>query len=181
MRCSSCREGELKASRFEHGLPCYQCSDCGGTLLSLSPYVDWMAAQDRTAAASQPECFEHDGSDTRHAMCCPKCGRLMVKYKVQADGRHGLDYCFGCEEVWLDRGEWTYLKSEGLHLHITEVTTESWQRRLREQASARHREERFRNAIGPGTFEEVQRLHAWLQQQPARGEILRYLAQESAS
>lgn len=51
----------------------------------------------------------------------------------------------------------------------------AWQRKLREQASARQREERFRTAIGVDAFEEVQRLHAWLQRQPVRGEILRYM------
>ena len=178
MRCSSCGEGDLVAGRFEHGLPCYLCSNCGGALLSLSPYVDWMTRQAREEATAQDGPFEYDGSDTKHAMCCPKCSRIMIKYRVQEGGSHGLDYCFGCEEVWLDRGEWDYLKAHGLHLSITAVTTDAWQRKLREQASARQREERFRAAIGPDAFEEVRRIHAWLQWHPARGEILRYLGQE---
>lgn len=42
--------------------------------------------------------------------------------------------CFHCEEVWLDAGEWQYLKAQGLHTRITLISTDPYQRRLREQA-----------------------------------------------
>ena len=100
----------------------------------------------------------------------------MVKYKVKPDGAHGLDYCFSCEHVWLDRGEWEYLKAEGLETHITSISTDAWQRKLREQLGARIRIGKFQQSIGAEAFQEVERFRKWLDDQPGRESILRYLS-----
>src|SRR5262245_61148104 len=103
MQCPACEKGALHPNRFEHGLPCYLCSDCRGALLSLSPYVDWMVSQPKGPAAVSAPTFEIEHVDSKEALSCPKCSRIMIKYKVLADAQHGLDFCFSCEEVWLDR------------------------------------------------------------------------------
>lgn len=178
MRCSSCGKGALRHGKFEEGLPCYLCSACGGGLMSLSPYVDWMIARRKEPAEPTAEPFDEDVADTRRAIACPKCSRIMVKHRVSADSAHGLDYCFSCEEVWLDRGEWAWLKARGLHLHITSVTTEAWQRRLRDQRQQEAYRERFRGILGEEVFAETERIRCWLAAQPRRDDILHYLEQD---
>lgn len=177
MKCASCDNAELSLASLEPELPCLSCARCGGSLVSLSSYVDWATRQPpRTpppAGAPEP-----DAADSKRAVQCPNCARVMIKYMVSADKAHGLDFCFGCEEVWLDGGEWAWLKAKGLDTQVTAVSTEAWQRRLREEASARIRDGKFRQVIGEPAFAEAERIRRWLQEQPQRGEILRYLNQD---
>jgi Zn-finger nucleic acid-binding protein len=174
MKCASCGSGELSPATLEPGLPCYSCERCGGSLLSLSPYVDWATRQPpRTPPPAGS--FEPHASDSKQALRCPKCLRIMLKYKVTPDHSHGLDYCFGCEEVWLDGGEWGWLKAKGLDTQVTAISTDPWQRRLREEASAKIRDNKLHQALGDSAFAEAERIRRWLREQPQRAEILRYL------
>lgn len=74
-----------------------------------------------------------DADDTTRAMICPKCQRIMLKFKFAADIDHGIDVSTRCEEVWLDEGEWHYLRVTHIHGDLPKIFTEPWQRRLREQ------------------------------------------------
>lgn len=112
MQCPSCHAGTLKPGTLEPNLPCSQCDACGGALLALVTYLHWSA---NVSPSPNTEPFAMDASDTKQALLCPKCSRLMVKYRITQAEDHRLDYCFGCEEVWLDAGEWEVLKSLGLH------------------------------------------------------------------
>ena len=49
--------------------------------------------------------------DTNAAITCPKCARLMTKYKMSGFVANRLDVCPGCDEAWLDGGEWELLKA----------------------------------------------------------------------
>lgn len=173
MECPSCKTGSLRHRLLEQGLSGYSCPRCFGYLISLSPYVDW-AVKHRSDVEPADQ-FAPVGQDSKKALLCPKCSRVMVKYKADADASHGLDFCFGCEEVWLDGGEWDYLKAKGLHTKITTITTDSWQRKLRDEIGANVRLEKFKQLIGEQDFAEVERFRDWLQKQPGREEILRYL------
>lgn len=99
----------------------------------------------------------------------------MVKFKVAADAAHSLDYCFSCGEVWFDAGEWDYLKSRGLHTRVRSISTDPWQRRIREENAARARAEGFKQAIGEESFPVVENFRQWLSAHPGRENILRYL------
>lgn len=176
MKCASCDTAELTPATLEDGLPCYTCAQCAGSLLSLSPYVDWATRQPEREPHPAP--FEVSAADSKQALRCPKCTRIMIKYKVTADNAHGLDYCFGCEEVWLDRGEWAWLKAQGLDTQVTAISTDAWQRRLREEASAKIRDEKFHHTLGADAYAAAERFRDWLRQQPQRAEILRFLNQD---
>ena len=182
MLCSACNKGTLLPVKIDNGGPaCYQCNECGGTLLSISPYMEWVRAQRASAgevAQAEAGLFDGDATDSKRALPCPKCNRLMLRFNVLADKAHGLDFCFHCDEVWLDRGEWQYLKAQGLHTRITAVPTDPYQRKLREQAMRDSALQRFRTAVGEEAFGEVQRFATWLKDQPARDAILRHLTGE---
>ena len=71
MKCCSCHTGTLLPTRFDDGPACYQCNNCNGALLSLSPYLDWVTSAN--AAAVQPVAsFDMDSVDTKKALSCPK-------------------------------------------------------------------------------------------------------------
>ncbi|QIL81036.1 hypothetical protein G7047_14860 [Diaphorobacter sp. HDW4A] len=178
MLCSSCNTGTLMPTRIDgNGPVCYQCNHCNGALLSLAPYLDWVRTQPVPVASTQS--FEDEAKDTKRALPCPKCSRIMLRFNVLADKAHGLDFCFHCEEVWLDAGEWLYLKAQGLHTRITSISTDPYQRRLRDQALRESAQQRFRTVVGDEGFNEVQRFASWLKNQPAREAILRHLSNEA--
>ncbi|QNP49459.1 TFIIB-type zinc ribbon-containing protein [Diaphorobacter aerolatus] len=164
----------------ETGPASYQCNQCSGALLSLAPYLDWVkGARTSDMAAAEAVSFEGaDASDTKRALPCPKCSRIMLRFNVLADKAHGLDFCFHCEEVWLDAGEWQYLKAHGLHTRITSISTDPYQRRLRDQAVRESALQRFRATIGDEEFNEVEKFATWLKKQPTREAILRHLNSE---
>lgn len=172
--CPSCRTGTLHAGRLENNLAALQCDACTGSLLDLVAYRDWLKSQslliDNTA-----ENNEFEAGDSKRALGCPSCQRIMLKYKVKADATHNLDFCFSCEQVWLDAGEWDYLKTLGLHSKIRTISTDPWQRQIRDEASAQLRLAGFKQAIGAEAFPTVEEFRLWLSQHPKRAEILRYL------
>ena len=175
MLCCSCHTGTMLPTRIDQGPAGYLCNQCGGALLSIAPYLDWVRSQaastdfnvdSRPVQSETVAEFEGAAHDTKRALGCPKCSRLMLRFNVLADKAHGLDFCFHCEEVWLDSGEWQYLKSLGLHTAITRISTDPYQRRLREQAAEESAQQRFRSLIGDESFGEAQRFAAWLKEQP---------------
>lgn len=176
MQCPSCKRGSLRPGRLEHDLPGYSCSSCSGFLLSLSPYVDW-AVKQKFQAQPQLAPFELVVRDNRAALRCPKCSRLMIKHRISAEATHGLDYCYGCDEAWLDGGEWAWLKSKGLQASITAISTDTWQHRVRQEYGEHLREERVKERVGEA-WPEVQRVKQWLDAQPQRADILNYLNRE---
>lgn len=178
MNCPSCHTGALVPGQLEQGLPCSTCQSCSGSLLALSAYLDWLHAGEHHVSSAT----SFESADSKLALLCPRCSRIMVKFKVLADAEHNLDFCFSCEEVWLDRGEWDYLKSQNLHTHITGISTESWQRRIREHLAHAIRTGKHRHELGEAVFAEARRFKQWLAAQPHRDEILRYLnAEEPAA
>ena len=59
----------------------------------------------RTAAAEQQAKLmteERERERTLHFMKCPKCGMQLEEFAF-SDVR--IDKCFGCEGIWLDKGE----------------------------------------------------------------------------
>lgn len=177
MLCPSCRSRTLAPSELEDGLACLGCEQCGGALVELSIYGRWVAQRDAAVALpSDTDAFE--ATESKQALCCPTCQRIMVKFKVAADAAHGLDFCFHCEKVWLDAGEWRYLGGLGLQTRLRSVCTEPWQRRIREETSARQRTALLKQALGEDVFATAEAFRAWLVQQPKKADILRYLGSE---
>ena len=175
MLCPSCKTIALAPDILENSVPCDTCPQCSGVLLSLVSQTDEVVTQEAGSDVSI-ENQESEIADSKRALCCPQCQRIMVKFKVTADAAHSLDFCFGCAKVWLDSGEWTYLKSLGLHRRIRSITTDSWQRRLREEAGLKLRIEKFRLSVGQEAFSVVEEFRLWLSAQPKRDEILLHLS-----
>lgn len=178
MECPNCGTGDLKPGRLEHNLPCMTCTECNGALLPLVGYRHWK--ENFPAEVERAEVIKalSDADDTTRALICPKCQRIMLKFKFAADIDHGLDVCTHCEEVWLDEGEWHYLRVRHIHGELPKVFTEPWQRRLREQRGRKVMEGEWRKKLGGNDFEETVKIHAWLQSHPKRTAILDFLINE---
>ncbi len=111
MQCVQCKGYELKPVQLEPGLVAAQCQACDGVLMPLLNYDFWQQQEEKVA--NSVSCTL-DGSsvaeDNKQAKQCPKCSRLMMKYRISADAENKLDYCAPCQEVWFDNQEWNLFK-----------------------------------------------------------------------
>jgi Zn-finger nucleic acid-binding protein len=133
------------------------------------PLQDWLKPN-FTPGPAPPEPV----NDSPHALVCPCCTRLMLRYRVAELGI-GLDFCFACTLVWLDRGEWELLAQHGLHLKITQISTAYWQRSQQKHRLQAQREADLREVLGEHDFEQAMRVHQWLLNHPQRELILRFV------
>lgn len=187
MICCACNKGTLMPTRINNGPEAYQCNACNGALLILATYMDWVRSQrgnqtveTETQSSAVPNDADADVgiAHSNRALSCPKCSRIMRRFNILFESAHVLDLCQHCEAVWLDAGEWQFLKAHGLHTSITTISSETYQRRLREQAVRNAASQRFRETVGEASFGEVQKFADWLKDQPMRDAILRHLNSE---
>jgi Zn-finger nucleic acid-binding protein len=179
MYCPKCKETSLRASRIEVDLPAASCPKCNGALVSLLYYRDWAErhASDVVELAADHGVSE-EVQDTNTAISCPKCARLMTKYKMSGFVANRLDVCPGCDEAWLDGGEWELLKALELSRKMPVVFTEQWQRNIRKQVAEETRRGILRKVIGEEPLQRTDEFKSWLRVQPRRSDILVYLHAE---
>lgn len=158
-------------------LAAYSCGKCLGTLVSLVAYRAWRENTGRNRLTATPAAVPDtiDAPDSRGAKNCPKCGSVMSKYRISARKENRLDYCAHCEEVWLDDGEWQIVEGLVAAGDFAKVFTQAWQYAVRAGISHGMEEQRLRELLGPD-YERVARFSAWLDEQPAKREILARLA-----
>lgn len=135
MKCSSCGTGRLEPSYFEGLFACHSCSDCGGDLILLGDFLRWQELNPESDLIASTD-VEVALEETSKAMICPLSGTIMTKYRISADTEHRLDLSPTINAVWLDKGEWSLLKEQGLANKLNSIFTEHWQREIRATESS---------------------------------------------
>ncbi len=173
MRCPQCKGYDLTPKQLENGLVAASCTKCDGALLSLVNYRFWSEnhQQGEEEKVSVDVVDELDDIDEK-ACVCPKCTRLMTKFKIDLSTANQLDLCTNCDEAWLDKGEWRLLKQLELHGQLPKIFTDAWQRNLRIQRMKNTVKQRYIAMIGE---ERVENFKTWLDLQPEKEEIKQYL------
>ncbi len=174
--CPVCKKPELTPARLQSDLPALGCTGCGGILLSLVSYIDWRERHPdvELATGKAIEVPAAEVVDSKHALLCPKCRRLMTKYRLSADARNVLDLCAHCDEVWFDRGEWTQVEHLARSGQLSRVFSDRWQQQIRKGEAAQRAEDRYREQLGED-YEAMQELRNRLRKHPRAREILAYL------
>lgn len=176
MKCPQCKGYELEPKELEPGLIVGACSKCSGTLVSLMNYRFWADQQkqdNHPEAESVKEVVEAE--DNSQAQVCPKCSKLMMKFQIGSESKNRLDLCSGCDEAWLDKGEWTLLKSLDLANQLPKIFTDAWQRNIRLQRQEKIHKKRYENLLGKDDFEKLDTFKVWLDNHPERAQIKQYL------
>ena len=202
MKCPHCQTSDLKPTLIEHSLPAMGCDTCHGSLVSLLYYRHWAETQKPApadaaqppaaampaasasavpapaaavpAAAAIPAAAAHS-TDTTRAVMCPKCARLMTKYKLAGGISNRVDVCNTCDEAWLDGGEWELLEALQLNLTMPAIFTEAWQRRLRRELSEDTRRSILRRLVGDEGAARVEEFRTYLAGSGHKSHILNYL------
>jgi Zn-finger nucleic acid-binding protein len=175
-QCPQCDRSVLVHTMLTEGLAGYSCGKCLGTLVSLVAYRAWREGPARGSLQVLPAAIpDADAADSIGAKKCPKCRSLMSKYRVNAEKTNRLDYCPHCEEIWLDDGEWQLVEGLVAAGEFAKVFTQAWQHAVRSGVSTAMEEQRLRDLLG-GDYERVHAFAEWLQEQPAKQEILARLA-----
>jgi Zn-finger nucleic acid-binding protein len=175
MKCPHCKTADLRPTMIEEYLPAMGCGTCHGSLVSLLYYRHW--AETRNAPVAEPEdaAAVHETTDTTTAITCPKCARVMAKFKITGRIANRLDVCSMCDEAWLDGGEWELLEALQLSLKMPAIFTDSWQRRIRRELTEETRRSILARLIGEDGTTRVEDFKAWLGKSKHKSDILTYL------
>jgi Zn-finger nucleic acid-binding protein len=143
---------------------------------AATPTADSPTADNPTADNPNAENDESlEAADTRTAVLCPKCGRVMMKYKITGRVSNRLDVCRLCDESWLDRGEWELLETLQLSTQMPAIFTEEWQKRIRRQITEEVRRSSLARCIGERAVEQVDKFRDWLSRSKHKPEVMSYL------
>ena len=176
MHCPQCTGYRLEPKELEKGLIAAGCSKCEGAMLSLLNYRFWAEHQkDETIEKVEVEAVDDLAEGAEKAKVCPKCTRLMTKFKIDLGTANKLDLCVHCDEAWLDKGEWRLLKQLELDGKLPQIFTDAWQKGLRKEKTLNRVKERYIDMIGKSDFEKVDDFKAWLLAHPNKKEIKQYL------
>jgi Zn-finger nucleic acid-binding protein len=174
MKCPRCKTPELQPTMIEEYLPAMGCGTCHGSLVSLLYYRHWAETQ-KPATDTAATGATAETNDTTTAITCPKCSRIMTKYRLMGGVANRVDVCVCCDEAWLDGGEWELLESLQLSLKVTSIFSDAWQRRIRHESSEETRRSILVRLIGDAGAKKVEVFREWLTANRHKPEIMAYL------
>lgn len=175
MKCPRCKTPELRPTMVEEYLPAMGCDGCHGSLVSLLYYRHWAETQKPASHEEVPAVSAIETTDTTTALMCPKCERVMTKYKLSGTVSNRLDVCATCDEAWLDQGEWELLEALQLSLKMPAIFTDTWQRRIRREISDETRRSILVRMIGEDGAARVEEFKGWLAKVKHRSHVMAYL------
>lgn len=107
-------------------------------------------------------------------MLCPDTGSLMQRYRMSARHHHRLDYSAAVGGIWLDKGEWDLLKSEGLAGSLNALVTDHWQRKLKNTSAREAFTTLYEGKFGED-YAKIREIRQWLSAHPRKADVRAYL------
>ena len=185
MKCTQCKQNTLEPVELEIGLIASKCFNCEGVLLPLMNYRYWADNQAKTKPApsghitTEPTTTDlaktTDIKDSSNAKTCPKCAKFMLKFRLGLESENRLDMCNHCDEAWLDKDEWSLIKTLNLHNVLPKVFTDAWQKNIRKQKEANSLKAHFSLLIGEKDFEKIESFKSWLDEHPKKSDIKHFI------
>jgi Zn-finger nucleic acid-binding protein len=179
MKCTSCKQGKLIPGYLDDLFPSHNCDNCGGNWVYLQDYLRWLeyaSPIDIAEAESATISEDVQAQETKGAMLCPKTGTIMLKYRISLANEHRIDLSPSINGIWMDKGEWDLIKTEGLAGSLNKIFTAPWQRELKEKNATAVFSASYRNQFGDEKYQKIQEIKTWLDEQDDRNSLLAYLA-----
>ncbi|MFP8966772.1 zf-TFIIB domain-containing protein [Pokkaliibacter sp. CJK22405] len=175
MQCTSCKAGTLVEGNMDQLFRAHTCSHCGGNWILIEDFVAWKDNHPNYPFSTSLLFSEADAVDTPSAMLCPDSGVLMQRYRMSARHNHRLDYSATVGGIWLDKGEWELLKSEGLAGSLNSILTLHWQKKLKNTTAKEAFTELYQGKFGDEDYSRVKEIRAWLNSHPRKADVRAYL------
>lgn len=175
MNCTSCREGALAPVFIEDQFAAHSCTSCGGNWILIEDFVKWKESNVDYDFSENIDFEEAGVSDNKKAMICPMSGTIMRKLKISSDTDHKIDYSATVGGVWLDKGEWELLKSEGLAGFLNILVTENWQRNIRQDSAKQNFSSIYQAKFGDENYNKIKEIRAWILSQEQVADLKAYL------
>lgn len=178
MQCPSCNSNSLKPIKLQIGLPARQCQKCSGVLIDLLSYREW--AEDYSHnSANQQQLMEVE--DNSKALVCPKCSKIMLKFRIAGSTLNKIDVCSSCDEAWLDSGEWQLLGSLALQDKLNTIFTEPWQTSIRENDIEISHKTRFKELLGNSDYNKLTEIKDWINGHPQKADLIRFILRDGST
>jgi len=179
MNCPQCQGYQLEPKEIESGLVAGACPKCEGTLLSLMNYRFWNDKNPSNLKVDSNEIEVNEphqkAIDNSSALTCPKCSRFMSKFNVGSGSSNRIDLCTGCDEAWLDKGEWRLLNRLDLQGQLPKIFTDAWQRNVRIERKENNFKKRYETLLGKDDFKRIDEFKSWLNEHTESASIRHYL------
>lgn len=172
MRCTSCKKGTLQPSFIDKLFRGHTCDNCGGNWILIEDYVSW---KERNPDYEFSEVEVQDADESSSALLCPMTGKIMRKLRISKDSVHRLDYSVRVGGVWLDKGEWSMLKAEGLAGSLNGILTQQWQNKIKEERTEATFDALYLSKFGEQDYAKAKEIRAWLQDHPLRADLRSFL------
>ena len=176
MNCYQCTDVRLKPIKLETALPAKQCDKCGGTHLDLLSYRNWRENTKPVNSEEEQTTAEPiEATDTKKALVCQKCSKLMLKFRFSNKHDNFVDVCSTCDDAWLDSGEWELLNQLDIQNQLTQIMTAPWQKNLKQQHFDEIKHDQYIKQLGEEDLETVKAFSDWLKDHPNKALIERYI------
>ena len=176
MKCPVCRNTELELTDIDVGLGAGVCPKCNGKWISFQSYEAWLDFGHQIPASSGEEANQVGTiPEFERARICPRCGRILTKYKIETESWLNIDRCSNCAGAWLDADDWEALKSRNLHFALHKIFTDHWQHEISREETRQTLAEIYSKKFGRENFERIREFKRWIFDQENREEILSYL------
>ncbi len=171
--CPACKTATLESKSLEAHLAASQCISCDGHWVRAEDYRSWLESGAQAETTIAPLLTVEDSMS---AVFCPDCSQLMRKTNVGHDLNFYLDQCPCCQGAWLDRHEWSHLKSQNLHVQVHQMSSSAWQHKARQSRLRSTVRQAFANKLSSSDYSEAERIKKWLEVHPQKQELLSFFA-----
>lgn len=178
MNCTSCKNGALIPSFIEGQFRSHTCSNCQGNWILIEDYVSWKERNADYQFSEDITMEESEITDSKKALLCPASGTIMRKFRISSTNVHKLDYSSVVGGLWLDKGEWELLKSDGLAGCLNAMVTQSWQRNIRLNNAQQNFAEIYKDKFGANNYLKLAEIRMWLDSQDQKSDMRAYLLAE---
>ena len=174
MQCPSCKKSALVPTKLADGLPSFMCQSCEGHLIEVLSYRFW---SDRGSAAARDSVnlVASEPMDSKHALVCPQCQKVMTKYRMSDAVSNRIDLCGNCGRFWIDRGEWALVRSLNLDTNLTKIFNEPWQKAIRQSQASLAKSHRLRETLNDEEYQRLVDLREWINGHALKEDILDFL------
>jgi len=178
MNCTSCNNGVLKETHLEADFWAHTCSSCGGNWILIEEFSVWKDANSDYNFSNDILVEETEITDSKKALICPSSGIIMRKFKISATNEHKIDYSSRVGGVWLDKGEWELLKSEGLAGSLNSILTNHWQAQIKQTNALTNFSDLYLEKFGSENYKKAKEFRDWLTNHELKSDLKAYVLAE---